>query len=300
MSDFDDVDDVESDKLSDEELLADAMRRATGRKPDVATSGSSEATVAKIPSHQPKPGKSLDDRSRWHRSRGRHGEGDLASGESRVGCHAGATDTRDSERSRSLLDLHVETGGDYIAGGKHYTFPNPDVLTVCRECGIPLDLPDERKPGGQPQYCSERCRRDRKNRKRRNGTARKSGKRVLSTYSGAYGVASGQKSAGPQERLATGEVAPWTVPCWAADPWLKFYLAGSVPIGLGRPLGYSDPTGSLATDNVRSGRRCRDSNSIGIPVGKPNPDAKAYVHNVFDAAFDGMDNYRQLALAGKP
>lgn len=41
-------------------------------------------------------------------------------------------------------------------------------------------------------------------------------------------------------------------PYWAADPWLKFWRAGKVPIGSGRPgpVGYHDPTGEAAIRRV--------------------------------------------------
>jgi hypothetical protein len=213
-----------------------------------------------------------DDRDRWYRRRGHHGEGAL-----HVRSETGDTADRDISwrtESGSLLDLHIETGGAY----GFEEFSDPDQLEHCRECGGaigPERLPRDddglviRGKGGQPEYCSARCYHDRRNRKRRNRRARKSGKRVLSSVSGRYGVLSGQQSTGPQERVSTGEVAPWTVPCWAADPWLKFVVTGTVPIGRGSHINYSDPTGDTAARFVDDPtQRDYPDPTEGIPVGK--------------------------------
>lgn len=118
-------------------------------------------------------------------------------------------------------------------------------LEVCRECGKPLDLSRDdsgnalRSPGGQPQYCSAHCKQQQRNAKRRKLRAK--------------------PVPPPQERLPTGLPAPWMVPCWAADPWLKFWIKGSVPIGRGRDTTYSDPTGNYAAyrvDRTERIRRC--------------------------------------------
>ncbi|MUL85038.1 hypothetical protein FZI89_25215 [Mycobacterium sp. CBMA329] len=51
-------------------------------------------------------------------------------------------------------------------------------------------------------------------------------------------------------REAKSAVVPWTVPYWAADPWLKFVRAGAVPIGRGQTINYADPVGCAASENV--------------------------------------------------
>lgn len=81
-------------------------------------------------------------------------------------------------------------------------------------------------------------------------THRHGGERAMSTYSAAYGVPVAQLSFGPQQRFATGEVMPWMVRFWAADPWLKFFRAGAVPIGVGRTISYADPVGAIASVNA--------------------------------------------------
>ncbi|WP_328358593.1 hypothetical protein OG976_04775 [Mycobacterium sp. NBC_00419] len=54
-------------------------------------------------------------------------------------------------------------------------------------------------------------------------------------------------------REAKSAVVPWTVPFWAADPWLKFFRAGAVPIGAGSTTSYPDPVGSIASVNADGG-----------------------------------------------
>jgi hypothetical protein len=94
---------------------------------------------------------------------------------------------------------------------------------------------------------------------------------------------------------------PWTVPCWSADPWLKFVVAGTVPIGKGRTISYADPTGDTAARFAdRPEERSYPSPTYAVPTGKVAHDAPRYVHNVFDAVFDGMGHYRELVLAGRP
>jgi len=289
-----------SSDLSDTELLRDARRRA-GIEP---TQPPPERTPPKPDLKAPKPYKSFDDKDLRYRTRGQHADG----------ARSADANSDAAERSfhgiesRSLLDLHISTGGAYRVG-KESTDPNQP--EVCRECEAPLALLRDdqgfviRGKKGQTQYCSDRCRKDRKNLKARNRRARASGKRVLSSYSLPFGVPSMQRSTGPQERSAAGEVLPWTVPCWAADPWLKFVVEGSVPFELDtyRTLTYADPVGDLAAANVDNRISITDHEpeaSLGIPVGKRMTDQKRYFHNVFDEIFNGMDYYRQMVLAGKP
>lgn len=210
-------DELDCSAMSDAELLKDAARLA-----GLSVASRPRRTKPKSDPKRPKPYRSLGDRHRRYRR-------------------------ADSMSSRHL-DLHTVTGGNYGFEQKS----DPEQLEVYRECKTPLDLPRDaegfviRSAEGQTQYCGDRCRKDRKNRIARNGRARASGTRVLSTYSPACGVPATQRNTGPQERFSTGQVMPWTVPCWAADPWLKFSVSGTVPIGRGRDLAYSDPVGDLA------------------------------------------------------
>ncbi|GAB3228737.1 hypothetical protein [Mycolicibacterium hippocampi] len=264
---------------------------------------------------QLKPGQCWDDRKRWYRNRGIHGDGALAAEDNRGGhpSSVAGSDTYDSaDRDRSvqmesgsLLDLHAETGGAY--GFEDYS--DPDHLEVCRECGTRLNLARDhegfvqRSIGGQAEYCSARCQLDGKNSRRRYRRARASGRRVLSTYSAAYGVPCGQVSTGPQARLPTGAVVPWTVPCWAADPWLKFWRAGSVPLGRGPDTDYGDSTGNIAAravDHPELRDRLLVGTGLGIPISKSDAAPQPYHHNVFDGVFDGMKLYRTHVLAGRP
>jgi hypothetical protein len=159
----------------------------------------------------------------------------------------------------SLLDLHMEMNGGTAGtpkGESGWTTgykvaketTDPDQLEVCRYCGKDLGLPRDqgfviREAVGQRQYCDDYCKDQQDNARDRTRRARR---RAGSRHYSHYGVPSGQVSTGPEERFRTGEVIPWTVPFWAADPWLKFVRAGSVPIGRGREINYSDPTGDTA------------------------------------------------------
>lgn len=73
-------------------------------------------------------------------------------------------------RGRNLLELHVETDGGYQIEN---SASRDNQLEVCRSCATPLDLPrDEygkviRSRGGQSDYCSDRCKLDVYNARRR-------------------------------------------------------------------------------------------------------------------------------------
>lgn len=152
----------------------------------------------------------------------------------------------------SMLNLHMEMNGGtsgtakgesgWTTGyGVEHVTTDPNQLEVCRHCGKDLGFPrDElgyaiRSTGGQRQYCGSYCKTQQDNARDRRGRARKRARKQSHV------------STGPQERFPTGEVIPWNVPYWAADPWLKFVRAGSVPIGRGRTISYADPVGEVAS-----------------------------------------------------
>lgn len=67
-------------------------------------------------------------------------------------------------------------------------------------------------------------------------------------------------------RRAKSALVPWTVPFWAADPWLKFVRAGAVPIGRGQTINYADPVGGTASNNVDDGPSLEPVSSYAAPL----------------------------------
>lgn len=155
------------------------------------------------------------------------------------------------------------------------------LLEVCRCCGDDLGLPRDadglvdRKRGGQSEYCGDDCKRLARNARDRRRRARSRRKRTPANH-------------------------PIVPPCWASDPWLKFWLKGSVPIGKGRVIDYADPTGDTAVMLVESPDLrplYLEESGPGVPVGKPI-DIPPYRHSVFDSGFAGPGGYyRRLVLA---
>jgi hypothetical protein len=198
----------------------------------------------------PKPGTcwSKFDRQRRYRNKGARAETSTDAHEYVGSCDTGEhVDHGDSHTgfNGSLLAFHYEMNAGLagIAKGiqgwttgysvsKETT--DPDQLEVCWYCGKDLGLPrdDEgfviRGTGGQVQYCSDYCKTQQDNKRDRERRARR--RAGFRYHHDHYGVPGGQVSTGPQERVSTSEVKPWTVPCWAVDAWLKFAVAGVVPV----------------------------------------------------------------------
>jgi hypothetical protein len=87
-------------------------------------------------------------------------------------------------------------------------------------------------------------------------------------------------------------------PCWAADPWLKLWLKGGVPVGTGSSIDYTDSTGETAVKLIeRPDLRplYLDETGPGVPISKPH-DQQEYRHSVFDYGLVG-GRYQRLVLA---
>jgi hypothetical protein len=140
------------------------------------------------------------------------------------------------------------------------------LLEVCRRCGADLGLPrgadgmTVRSAGGRQEYCGAACRRDARNARDRRRRARS---RLRPTTPRRNGVA----------------IVPHY---WAADPWLKFWLKGAVPIG--RFLDDADPTGvtvAKLAERPELRELYLEEAGPGVPVGEPR-DQLPFRHSVFD------------------
>jgi hypothetical protein len=123
------------------------------------------------------------DRGRWHRTRGAQPDDARSSDDWESSDYSTERpeprDNRLADRNDdplptggSLLDLHVSTNGGYLVP-RWAKVSNPNQLEVCRVCGSELKLSRDaegfayRDTGNQPQYCSDRCKNDVHNARKR-------------------------------------------------------------------------------------------------------------------------------------
>lgn len=178
------------------------------------------------------------------------------------------------------------------------------LLEVCRRCGGELGLLQDadgavvRSVGGRQEYCSPDCKREARNARDRRRRAKRRGVRPLKFVRRQWVSRSDRDTTSIRWAQDGTPVVP---ECWAADPWLKFWLNGGVPVGKGKFIDYADPTGATA---VRLAERpdlrplYLEESGLDIPVGKPC-DSLRYQHTVFDTDFSGIADgyYARLVLA---